>query len=163
MELARLQRLASSMPVLWLLAAILASAVSAADFGRGTIGDPTLHETYYIFSRAHYSMSLAGLCVAFAIIYLVADRALHLTYRRRLGVAHFSVTFFGVLLVLSPTVVAALASAFGSTLDVQTSFTALTTLAMIGYAMIYVGLVVFVALVVDAVRGRRAPKGDGAR
>ena len=142
-----------SMPVVWAIGAVLVLAMSAVGplilLDGGAIGG-----TFYVIVHAHYFISFAAAFAVFAAIYLIFERALILPYRRPLAFIHFAISLTGSVLIFSPAIGLAILGIANPSIDAKAAFAVCQALTSLGYGVIFIGLLVFLALLADAVRGR---------
>jgi cytochrome c oxidase subunit 1 len=141
-------------PLLWLLAAATAGALSAWQFSQAT--DFSLHDTYYVIVRAHYALSLAAAFLVFALIYGVltwAGRA----YSQRLSWVQLGLMWIGSALIFAPSIVLNAMPLPERGVDAVNAFAFWNWFPTFGYLLTLGSLVVFVFVVAGALRHRHTP------
>jgi heme/copper-type cytochrome/quinol oxidase subunit 1 len=117
---------------------------------KGLLPETVPGETYYVMVRGHYAFSLSAGLLIFAAIYLFLDTIDRRRYRRGLGLVHLGLTFVGSLLILSPSVALGLIGTPRRYVDPMTVMTTANAIMDIGYVMTFIGLMVFVVMLIEA-------------
>jgi heme/copper-type cytochrome/quinol oxidase subunit 1 len=142
---------ALGLPGAWLAVSLIALSV-ATTIGARPLAFEAGAETYYV-TPILFGVTLPGLFVAFAVIYLVLHRWLRTRFAARLAWAHLALSAVGVLLMYAPVVV------FGvfhmSAPSPVAAFKIFNVVSGIGLLMVAIGQIVFVAVLVAAIRSRR--------
>lgn len=140
-----------SLPILWLGAAAFAWALPHI----GTSAPSTFRSpqnAYYLLSNAHYGMSLAAVCVAFAACYYLLAIVFKPPQRPTLGLAHLTLTVLGTTLIFTPVIALKASGDLGSNADVAAKFSFFNAVSSLGYVLTLVGVGVFAVLVFNAMR-----------
>jgi heme/copper-type cytochrome/quinol oxidase subunit 1 len=147
---------ALGLPGVWLAVSLSLIALSVTT----TVGARPLEfeagaETYYV-TPTHLGVTLPGLFVAFAVIYLVLQRGLRTRAAAGLAWVHLALSAIGVSLIYSPVV------GFGvfhmSAPSPAVAFRIFSAVSSIGLLMVAVGQIVFVAVLVAAIRSPRSER-----
>jgi cytochrome c oxidase subunit 1 len=128
--------------------------------------DYSLHDTYYVVAHFHYVLSLGAVFAIFAGFYYWFEKMFGVRYNEFLGATHFWIMFVGVNLVFFPQHFLGLQGMPRRYVDYPDAFTLWNQVSSIGYVITLVGVVVFLAVLVEAVvrrrPGRANPWGEGA-
>jgi cytochrome c oxidase subunit 1 len=129
------------------------TAASAAALGRtGFLPTPGDRDTYYVVTHVHL-LVVAGLAFAtFAGVYRALEALRRGRHRRRLGAAHFALTFIGVNLIFLPQHLLVLAPGLAAAAPEPSAFALLNGVSTAGYVLTLAGLAFFVAVLLDALR-----------
>ncbi|MFN7535465.1 MAG: cytochrome c oxidase subunit I [Brevundimonas sp.] len=128
--------------------------------------DYSLHDTYYVVAHFHYVLSLGAVFAIFAGFYYWFEKMFGVKYNEMLGAAHFWVMFIGVNIIFFPQHFLGLQSMPRRYIDYTEAYTLWNQVSTWGYAITVVGVVIFVAMLIEAAVRRRAgvpnPWGEGA-
>jgi len=128
--------------------------------------DRVLTDTYYVVAHFHYVLSLGAAFAIFAGWYYWFPKMFGYTYSQTLGKLHFWLMFIGVNMTFFPQHFLGLAGMPRRTVDYVDAFHEWNMVSSIGSYISLVGLMVFIACMVQAlVRKQRAaanPWGSGA-
>ena len=128
--------------------------------------DRALHDTYYVVAHFHYVLSLGAVFAIFAGWYYWYPKMFGLMYNETLGKLHFWITFIGVNLIFFPQHFLGLAGMPRRYIDYPDAFALWNQVSSIGYYITFVGLLVFLYSLFEAVRAKRPapanPWGEGA-
>jgi cytochrome c oxidase subunit I len=155
-------------PMLWALGFIFlftvggVTGVVLANAG----ADRALHDTYYVVAHFHYVLSLGAVFAIFAAWYYWYPKMFGLMYNETLANVHFWLTFVGVNTVFFPQHFLGLSGMPRRYIDYPDAFAFWNMVSSIGYAITAVGVLVFLAVLIEApLRKRKAadnPWGEGA-
>ncbi len=155
-------------PMLWALGFIFlftvggVTGVVLANAG----ADRALHDTYYVVAHFHYVLSLGAVFAIFAGWYYWYPKMFGIMYNETLGAIHFWITFVGVNLVFFPQHFLGLSGMPRRYIDYPDAFAFWNGVSSFGYAVTAVGILVFLATLIEApLRKRQAgdnPWGEGA-
>jgi heme/copper-type cytochrome/quinol oxidase subunit 1 len=112
---------------------------------------------YIIKQRFPMSLRLELAFLLIAAIYFVLQSIARLPTRLWLGVAHFGTTLVGVVLIVFPMLITRLAGLTPRGGDISATFALYTSISAAGQLMIAVGVIFFLALLIDAVLRRFSP------
>ncbi|MDH4385636.1 MAG: cytochrome c oxidase subunit I [Caulobacter sp.] len=128
--------------------------------------DYSLHDTYYVVAHFHYVLSLGAVFAIFAGFYYWFEKMWGVKYNEFLGAAHFWIMFVGVNIVFFPQHFLGLQGMPRRYVDYPEGFAYWNYVSSVGYVITVVGVVVFLAVLVEAaIRRRKAeanPWGEGA-
>ena len=126
----------------------------------------SLHDTYYVVAHFHYVLSLGAVFAIFAAWYYWYPKMFGLMYNETLANIHFWITFIGVNTVFFPQHFLGLSGMPRRYIDYPDAFAFWNMVSSIGYAITAVGVLVFLAVLIEApLRKRKAadnPWGEGA-
>ncbi|HEY4201058.1 MAG TPA: cytochrome c oxidase subunit I [Devosiaceae bacterium] len=121
--------------------------------------DRSLQDTYYVVAHFHYVLSLGAVFAIFAGWYYWYPKMFGIMYNEKLANAHFWITFVGVNLVFFPQHFLGLAGMPRRYIDYPDAFAFWNRVSSVGYYVTFVGMLVFLFLLVEAARKKR-PAGD---
>ncbi|MFN8875455.1 MAG: cytochrome c oxidase subunit I [Brevundimonas sp.] len=128
--------------------------------------DYSLHDTYYVVAHFHYVLSLGAVFAIFAGFYYWFEKMFGVKYNEMLGAAHFWVMFIGVNIIFFPQHFLGLQGMPRRYIDYPEAYTLWNQVSTWGYAITVVGVVIFVAMLIEAAVRRRTgvsnPWGEGA-
>ncbi|WP_296577293.1 cytochrome c oxidase subunit I [Phreatobacter sp.] len=128
--------------------------------------DRALHDTYYVVAHFHYVLSLGAVFAIFAGWYYWFPKMFGYMYSEFIGKLHFWVTFVGVNLVFFPQHFLGLQGMPRRYVDYPDAFAMWNYVSSIGSYIAAVGVVIFLAGVVQAFMRKQAagenPWGEGA-
>jgi cytochrome c oxidase subunit 1 len=128
--------------------------------------DYSLQDTYYVVAHFHYVLSLGAVFAIFAGFYYWFEKMWGVKYNEALGAIHFWVTFVGVNIIFFPQHFLGLQGMPRRYVDYPAGFAYWNKISSIGYAITAVGVVIFLAMLLEAaIRRRKAeanPWGEGA-
>jgi cytochrome c oxidase subunit 1 len=128
--------------------------------------DYSLQDTYYVVAHFHYVLSLGAVFAIFAGFYYWFEKMWGVKYNEFLGATHFWIMFVGVNVVFFPQHFLGLQGMPRRYVDYPQAFAFWNKVSSIGYDITLVGVLVFLAVLVEAaVRRRKAeanPWGEGA-
>ncbi|MEO8813483.1 MAG: cytochrome c oxidase subunit I [Caulobacteraceae bacterium] len=128
--------------------------------------DYALHDSYYVVAHFHYVLSLGAVFAIFAGFYYWFEKMWGVRYNEFLGTVHFWFTFIGVNIVFFPQHFLGLQGMPRRSIDYPVAFRFWNHLSSIGYAITFVGLIVFLLVLIEAAVRRRParanPWGEGA-
>lgn len=128
--------------------------------------DQVLHNTYYVIAHFHYVLSLGAVFGLFTGFYYWFSKMTGYDYNHFLGHLHFWVSFVGVNLTFFPQHFLGLAGMPRRYVDYPDAFAGWNMVSSVGSYISAIGVLIFLALVVEAyiVRRRVAnnPWGVGA-
>jgi cytochrome c oxidase subunit 1 len=128
--------------------------------------DRALHDTYYVVAHFHYVLSLGAVFAIFAGWYYWYPKMFGLMYNETLASIHFWLTFVGVNLVFFPQHFLGLAGMPRRYIDYPDAFALWNRVSSIGYYITFIGLLVFLYTLFEAIRAKRPapanPWGEGA-
>ena len=117
--------------------------------------DVVLHNTYYVIAHFHYVLSLGAVYGLFAGFYYWFGKMTGYTYHDGLAKLHFWLTFIGVNLTFFPMHFLGLAGMPRRYIDYPDAFAGWNYIASIGSYISAVGVLVFLALIVEAFVSKR--------
>ncbi len=132
------------------LAAVEGFAVLAAD---DVSANATFFAGYFVISHTGLVLPLWAASLVFALVYLALETGDRGRRRQRLGGLHFAFTAGGGLLVLAPVMMLAIQPGLAD--EGVESFRQLNRIASLGYLIVLLAQLFFVAVLIDAFR--RAP------
>ncbi|TPW05131.1 MAG: cytochrome c oxidase subunit I [Alphaproteobacteria bacterium] len=133
--------------------------------------DTVLHDTYYVVAHFHYTMSLGATFAVFAGFYYWLPKMSGLKYSGFLGGLHFWLMFVGVNAVFFPQHFLGLQGMPRRYADYPAGFAHWNLISSYGYVITAVGVLVFLAMLLDMFVLRRrklnaaenaSPWGEGA-
>jgi cytochrome c oxidase subunit 1 len=128
--------------------------------------DRALHDTYYVVAHFHYVLSLGAVFAIFAGWYYWYPKMFGLMYNETLANIHFWLTFIGVNVIFFPQHFLGLAGMPRRYIDYPDAFQFWNTVSSVGYYITFVGLLVFLYTLFEAIRVKRIapanPWGEGA-
>jgi cytochrome c oxidase subunit 1 len=122
--------------------------------------DYALHDSYYVIAHFHYVLSLGAVFAIFGGFYYWFEKMWGVRYNEFLGTLHFWITFIGVNIVFFPQHFLGLQGMPRRTVDYPVAFTFWNHISSIGYAITFVGLLVFLAVLVEAAVRRRPARAN---
>jgi cytochrome c oxidase subunit 1 len=128
--------------------------------------DYALHDTYYVVAHFHYVLSLGAVFAIFAGFYYWFEKMWGVRYNEILANAHFWITFIGVNVIFFPQHFLGLQGMPRRMIDYNKAYYTWNHLSSIGYEITFVGLMVFLVVLLEAIVRRRParanPWGEGA-
>ena len=128
--------------------------------------DRSFQDTYYVVAHFHYVLSLGAVFAIFAGWYYWYPKMFGYMYNETLAHVHFWITFVGVNLIFFPQHFLGLAGMPRRYIDYPDAYALWNRVSSIGYYITFVGLLVFLYLLVEAARKKRKapdnPWGEGA-
>jgi cytochrome c oxidase subunit 1 len=135
-------------------------AVASAAF------DQSVHDTYYVVAHFHYVLSLGAIFSIFAGFFYWFEKIFGVKYNEFLGRLHFTIFFIGTNIIFFPQHFLGLQGMPRRYVDYPQGFAFWNKVSSIGYAIMACGMVVFFALLAEAIvrrrRGEANPWGEGA-
>jgi heme/copper-type cytochrome/quinol oxidase subunit 1 len=149
------------MPALWLtLTAVNLVEGLASEWLATWPGDYSHQDVYYLIAHARYGLGLLAACLLFAAGYWALGK-IKTQYREWLAYGHFGLFGAGLLILFAPQIVLAIQGKPKRLMDFADVFAVWNTVASVAYVMMWVGLALFVALLIDlawrATRRKAAP------
>lgn len=155
-------------PMLWAMGFILLFTIGGVTgvFLANAGVDTALHDTYYVVAHFHYTLSLGAVFGIFCGLYYWFEKMTGVKYNEMLGRLHFWLTFIGVNVIFMPQHFLGQDGMPRRYVDYPDAFAFWNLVSSIGVFITMVGVLVFVAVLIDAfVRRRKAeanPWGVGA-
>jgi cytochrome c oxidase subunit 1 len=145
------------LPIWWVVAgAALMVLGQASRLMLANVGvEYGLHDGSYVVANWHYTLSLAVAFGIFAASYALFRRVIGVDYRGSLGFTHLALTVLGMTLILGSTIAFVVNAMPKRYLDYPESSATAAWTTNLGYLLTLVGLVVFVAAIVDGLWRRR--------
>jgi cytochrome c oxidase subunit 1 len=157
-----------SVPMMWAIGFIFVftiGGVTGVALANSSF-DVIVHDTYYVVSHFHYTMSLGAVFTIFAGFYYWLPKMSGYKYNSFLGTMHFWLTFIGVNTVFFPQHFLGLQGMPRRYVDYQEVFAYFNKISTIGYIITAVGVLVFLLMLVECFLMKRKagnnPWGDGA-
>ncbi len=122
--------------------------------------DHTLHDTYYVVAHFHYVLSLGAVFSIFAGWYYWFEKMFGIKYSEILGALHFWVMFIGVNLIFFPQHFLGLQGMPRRYIDYPDAFALWNKVSTWGYAIMLVGMAIFLICMADAFLRRRKATVD---
>ena len=122
--------------------------------------DHTLHDTYYVVAHFHYVLSLGAVFSIFAGWYYWFEKMFGIKYSEILGALHFWVMFVGVNLIFFPQHFLGLQGMPRRYIDYPDAFALWNKVSTWGYAVMLVGMAIFLICMADAFLRRRKATVD---
>jgi cytochrome c oxidase subunit 1 len=122
--------------------------------------DYALHDTYYVIAHFHYVLSLGAVFAIFGGFYYWFEKMWGVRYNEFLGALHFWITFIGVNIVFFPQHFLGLQGMPRRTVDYPLAFAFWNKISSIGYAITFVGLIVFLLVLIEAAVRRRPARAN---
>ncbi|MGH7011282.1 MAG: cbb3-type cytochrome c oxidase subunit I, partial [Caulobacteraceae bacterium] len=122
--------------------------------------DYALHDTYYVIAHFHYVLSLGAIFSIFGGFYYWFEKMWGVRYNETLGKIHFWLTFIGVNVVFFPQHFLGLQGMHRRSVDYPAAFAFWNAVSSIGYGITFAGLLVWFAVLVDAMARRRPARAN---
>jgi len=148
---------ADTVPMLWAIGSLsvaLIGIASGALIATQSI-DTVLQETYYVVAHYHYLLRVALLFTVFGAFYVWLPRLTGLQSNAVLARVHFWLSFAGVNLAFLPQHIVGLAGMPRRYADYPDIYADWNTISSIGAFLAGVGMLVFLAVLVEAFARRR--------
>ncbi|OLF80872.1 cytochrome C oxidase subunit I [Maricaulis sp. W15] len=128
--------------------------------------DQPLHDTYYVVAHFHYVLSLGAVFAIFAGWYYWFEKIFGVKYNSWMARAQFFFFFIGANVIFFPQHFLGLQGMPRRYVDYADGFALWNYVSSIGYLIMLVGMVLFFAVLIDAIIRRRKaeanPWGEGA-
>jgi len=128
--------------------------------------DQALHDTYYVVAHFHYVLSLGAVFAIFAGWYYWFEKIFGVKYNSFLARAQFFFFFIGANVIFFPQHFLGLQGMPRRYVDYPDNFEFWNSVSSWGYVIMLVGMVLFFAVLVDAIvrrrKGEANPWGEGA-
>lgn len=146
-------------PILWaagLFLCLVYAVISSWAFSTAGV-DQALHDTYYIEAHIHYLVSLGWVIAVFGIGFAVFERIFGMGYNQTLAMGQAALFLAGCVLAILPTVVLSMQGMPSRYVDYSDTFQVWNQVSSVGYALMLLSLIVFIAVIVEAFVRRRPP------
>ncbi|WP_417488060.1 cytochrome c oxidase subunit I [Maricaulis sp.] len=128
--------------------------------------DQALHDTYYVVAHFHYVLSLGAVFAIFAGWYYWFEKIFGVKYNSFLARAQFFFFFIGANVIFFPQHFLGLQGMPRRYVDYPDNFEFWNSVSSWGYVIMLVGMILFFAVLVDAIvrrrKGEANPWGEGA-
>ena len=128
--------------------------------------DQSLHDTYYVVAHFHYVLSLGAVFAIFAGWYYWFEKIFGVKYNSFLARSQFYTFFIGANVIFFPQHFLGLQGMPRRYVDYPDGFALWNYVSSVGYLIMLVGMVLFFAVLVDAIirrrKGEANPWGEGA-
>ena len=128
--------------------------------------DQSLHDTYYVVAHFHYVLSLGAVFAIFAGWYYWFEKIFGVKYNSFLARSQFYTFFIGANVIFFPQHFLGLQGMPRRYVDYADGFALWNYVSSVGYLIMLVGMVLFFAVLVDAIirrrKGEANPWGEGA-
>ncbi|HEV2363218.1 MAG TPA: cytochrome c oxidase subunit I [Caulobacteraceae bacterium] len=122
--------------------------------------DYALHDSYYVIAHFHYVLSLGAVFAIFGGFYYWFEKMWGVRYNEFLGTVHFWLSFIGVNVVFFPQHFLGLQGMPRRNVDYPVAFEFWNKISTIGYMITFAGLIVFLAVLVEAAVRRRPARAN---
>ncbi|ABI66525.1 MULTISPECIES: cytochrome c oxidase subunit I [Maricaulis] len=128
--------------------------------------DQSLHDTYYVVAHFHYVLSLGAVFAIFAGWYYWFEKIFGVKYNSFLARAQFFFFFIGANVIFFPQHFLGLQGMPRRYVDYPDNFALWNYVSTMGYFIMLIGMVLFFAVLIDAMirrrKGEANPWGEGA-
>ena len=151
-------------PILWAAGLFLCLVYGViSSWTLSSVGvDQALHDTYYVDAHIHYVVSLGWVIAVFGIVFAVFERIFGIGYNEKLAMGQAGLFLVGCALAVLPTIALSTQGMPSRYVDYSDSFQIWNQVSSIGFTLILLSLILFIAVLVEAFVRRRPPASPPA-
>jgi cytochrome c oxidase subunit I len=151
-------------PILWAAGLFLCLVYGViSSWALSSVGvDQALHDTYYVHAQVQYVVALGWVIAVFGIGFAVFERIFGMGYSQKLAMGQAVLFLAGCVLAVLPTVALSAQGMPSRYVDYPDTFEFWNQVSSIGFTLILLSLILFVAVLVEAFVRRRPPASPPA-